>query len=139
MAGMLSAVGSVAKTNVIVFHGPAVTASWTVGVQQLPCSQSFKYLGLVSHESGPTDTMLQRLCQVALGSGARLVAKLSQLGCASLFPMQRQLFSTLVAPAASHGCVLGRLSQPAEVWSLCTRILLKALSASEICAPSVSI
>ena len=86
----------------------------------LPQSQSFKYLGLVFHESGQCDKMFQRLYQNGLGSKARLVANFKQLGCASSLPMQCRLFDTLVTPAASYGCeiwgghFLGRLSVPAK-------------------------
>ena len=98
---------SVAKTEVVVFHGVGVSGVWSVGGHLLPRSESLKYLGLVFHESGQVDVMFQRLYRNALGSVARLVSSFKQLGCSSSLPMKRRLFATLVAPAASYGC---------EVW-----------------------
>ena len=40
------------KTEVVVFNGPATASTWRVGAQVLPQSASFKYLGLIFHESG---------------------------------------------------------------------------------------
>ena len=98
---------SVAKTEVVVFHGMGVSGVWSVGGHLLPRSESFKYLGLVFHESGQVDVMFQRLYRNALGSVARLVSSFKQLGCSSSLPMKRRLFATLVAPAASYGVRCG--------------------------------
>ena len=48
---------SVAKTEVVVFHGVGVSGVWSVGGHLLPRSESFRYLGLVFHESGQVDVM----------------------------------------------------------------------------------
>ena len=98
---------SIAKSEVVVFHGTSTGRVWSVCGRPLPQSQSFKYLGLVFHESGQADSMFHQLHRAGQGAQARLRASFAGLGCASSFPMKRRLFNTLVTPAASYGC---------EVW-----------------------
>ena len=98
---------SVAKSEVVVFHGASLAGAWSVGGQALPRSQSFKYLGLVFHESGRADSVFHQLHHASLGAHARLRANFAGLGCATSCPMKRRLFNTLVTPAASYG---------SEVW-----------------------
>ena len=98
---------SVAKTEVVVFHGSGVQGSWFLHGNALPQSQSFKYLGLVFHESGELGPMLRQLHSAGQGARAQLQAKFSRLGCSTSLPMLLRLFSSLVAPAISYGC---------EVW-----------------------
>ena len=78
----LGLVISPTKTEVVVFNGPGTPGSWHVGSQILPQSSSFKYLGLVFHESGGLSPALKRLAQNAVGARAQLQAKLRRLMCA---------------------------------------------------------
>ena len=103
------------KTEVVVFNGPAPGCSWHVAGRLLPQSSSFKYLGLIFHESDGLSPALRRLAQNATGACARLQAKHKGLMCDKSFPMMRRLFDALVLPTVSFG---------AEVWGpLCTRVL----------------
>ncbi len=98
------------KTEVVVFHGPAA-GSWHVDGQVLPVSTSFKYLGLIFHESGSLTKALGRLLQNSHGARARLAAKYKALGCDSSFAMMRRLFAAVVKPTVAYGC---------EIWgTLC--------------------
>ena len=62
-------------TEVAVFSGPGTASTWRVGAQVLPQSASFKYLGLIFHESGTMSYALQRLAHSAVGACAQLRAK----------------------------------------------------------------
>ena len=73
----------------------------------LPQSASFKYLGLIFHESGTMSYALQRLAHNAVGACAQLRAKFRGLLCQQSFPMMRRLFDALVLPTVSYG---------SEVW-----------------------
>jgi hypothetical protein len=95
------------KTEVVVFNGPGTPGSWHVGSQILPQSSSFKYLGLVFHESGGLSPALKRLAQNAVGARAQLQAKFKRLVCDKSRPMMRRLFDALVVPTVSYG---------AEIW-----------------------
>ncbi len=98
------------KTEVVVFHGLAAD-SWCVNNQVLPVSISFKYLGLIFHESGSLTAALNRLLQNSNGARARLAAKYKALSCDSSFAMMRRLFAAGVKPAVAYGC---------EIWgTLC--------------------
>ena len=48
----LGLVISPTKTEVVTFNGPGTPSPGHVGSQTLPQSSSFKYLGLIFHESG---------------------------------------------------------------------------------------
>ena len=78
------------KTEVVVFNGPGTASTWRVGAQSLPQSTSFKYLGLIFHESGTMSCALQRLAHNAVGACAQLRAKFTGLLCQQSFPMLRR-------------------------------------------------
>jgi len=82
-------------------------STWRVGAQVLPQSASFKYLGLIFHESGTMSYALQRLAHNAVGACAQLRAKFRGLLCQQSFPIMRRLFDALVLPTVSYG---------SEVW-----------------------
>ena len=65
---------SPSKTEVVVFNGSS-SDTWHVGQHVLPRSASFKYLGIVFHESGGMTEALARLLQNGKGAAARLSAK----------------------------------------------------------------
>ena len=98
---------SPSKTEVVVFNGTA-SSTWHVGQHQLPQSASFKYLGLVFHESGSMSPAFAKLAQNGKGVAARLNAKHEALMCSKSFPMMRRLFDAVVRPTVSYGC---------EVWA----------------------
>ena len=109
------------KTEVVVFSraSPQPHFSWHVGAQQLPVSSSFKYLGLIFHDSGSMTSALARLLQNGQGARSRLAAKHKELHCDKSFPMMRRLFDAVVKPTVSYGC---------EVWgTFCTGDLLPEL------------
>ena len=91
----LGLVISPTKTQVIVVNGPGTASTWRVGAQVLPLSASFKYLGIVFHESGTMSYALQRLAHSVVGACAQLRAKFRGLLCQSFFPMIRRLFDAL--------------------------------------------
>ena len=95
------------KTEVVVFNGHS-SDSWHVGAHTLPKSATFKYLGLVFHESGSMSDALARLAHNGKGAMARLTAKFAGLMCTKSFPMLRRLFDAVVLPTVSYGC---------EVWA----------------------
>ena len=99
----LDLVISPTKTEVVVFNGPGMPSLWHVGSQTLPQSPSFKYLGLVFHESGSLSPALKRLAQNALGARAQLQTKLKRLMCDKSVPLLRRLFDALVLPTVSYG------------------------------------
>ena len=103
----LGLVISTTKTEVVVSNGPGTASTWRVGAQVLPQSASFKYLGLVFHESGTMSYALQHLAHNAVGACAQLWAKFKGLLCQKSFPMMRRLFDALVLPTVSYG---------SEVW-----------------------
>ena len=82
----LGLVISPTKTAVIVFNGPGPANTWRVGFQVLPQSASFKYLGLIFHESGAMSYALQRLAHNAVGACAQLRAEFRGLLCQSPSP-----------------------------------------------------
>ena len=96
---------SVAKTEVVVFHGAGIGGRWSL--HGLILSSSFKYLGLVFHELGGLGPMLRQLHSAGQGARAKLQANYGRLGCTTSVPMLLRLFSAVVAPAVSYGC---------EVW-----------------------
>ena len=102
----LGLVISTTKTEVVVFNGPGTASTWRVGAQVLPQSASFKYLGLIFHESGTMSYALQRLAHNAVGACAQLRAKFRGLLCQQSFPMMRRLFDALVLPTVSYGWTL---------------------------------
>ena len=59
------------KTEVVVFHPQPLDSqlTWHVGGKLLPVSPSFKYLGLIFHQSGDMVRAFQRLLQN--GNGAK--------------------------------------------------------------------
>ncbi|RYE04502.1 MAG: reverse transcriptase family protein [Rickettsiaceae bacterium] len=118
MHGFCLGIGMVispSKTEVVVFNGPGSACSWRVGSQVLPQSSSFKYLGLVFHESGSLSNALKRLAQNAVGALFQLRSKFKRLMCDTSFPMMRRLFDALVLPTVSYG---------SEVWGpLCSPVL----------------
>ena len=89
------------KTEVVVFNGPGTASTWRVGTQVLPQSASFKYLGLIFHESGMMSYALQRLAHNAVGACPQLWAKFRGLLCQQSFPIMRRLFDALVLPTVS--------------------------------------
>ena len=98
-----------------MFNGPGVACSWRIGDQVFPRSSSFKYLGLVFHESGSLSHALKRLAQNAVGALSQLRSKFKRLMCDTSFPMVRRLFYALILPAVSYG---------SEVWGLlCSPVL----------------
>ena len=70
-------------------------------------SASFKYLGIVFHESGGMTEALARLLQNGKGAAARLSAKHKALMCDQSFPMMRRLFDAVVRPTVLYGRGLG--------------------------------
>ena len=64
---------SLTKTEVVVLNGSS-SDTWHVGQHVLPRSASFKYLGIVFHESGGMTEALARLLQNGKGAAARLSA-----------------------------------------------------------------
>ena len=110
MQGFCTSIGlviSVAKTEVVVFHGADIQATWSLQGLALPRSSSFRYMGLTFHESGKSGPVLRQLYSARQGARAKLQADFGRLGCMSSVPMLLRLFATLVAPAISYGC---------EVW-----------------------
>ena len=105
---------SPSKTEVVVFNGTA-SGTWHVGQHVLPQSASFKYLGLVFHESGSILPAFAELAQNGKGAAARLSAKHKALTCSNSFPMMRRLFDAVVRPTVSYGC---------EVWALACSLAL---------------
>ena len=103
----LGLVISPTKTEVVVFNGSGIASTWRIGAQVLPQSASFKYLGLIFHESGTMSYALQRLAHNAVGACAQLRAKFRGLLHQKSFPMIRRLFDALVLPTVSYG---------SEVW-----------------------
>ena len=93
----------ICKTEVVVCDVPSTPRSWRVGSQTLPQSCSFKYLGLVCHESGSLPPALKRLAQNAVGARAWLQTKFRRLMCDKSVPMMRRLFNALVLPTVSYG------------------------------------
>ena len=91
----------------MVFNGTA-SGTWHVGQHVLPQSASFKYLGLVFHESGSILPAFAKLAQNGKGAAARLSAKHKALMCSESFPMMKRLFDAVVRPTVSYGC---------EVWA----------------------
>jgi len=92
--------------DLVVFHRVASDShlTWHVGGMGLPVSASFKYLGLVFHESGSMTFALARLLQNGNGAKSRLAAKYKELDCDKSFPMMRRLFDAVVKPTVSYGC-----------------------------------
>ena len=86
---------------------PQPHLSWHAGAQQLHVSASFKYLGLIFHESGSMTSALARSLQNGHGARSRLAAKHNELHCDKSFPMIRRLIDAVVKPTAPYGC---------EVW-----------------------
>ena len=87
-----------------------MAAQLTPGIWEsmlLPRSTSFKYLGLIFHESGSLSPALARLAQNGKGATALLHQKFKKLMCDRSFPMMRRLFDAIVLPTVSYGC---------EVW-----------------------
>ena len=84
---------SVAKKEVVVFHGSGVQGSWSLPGNPLPWSWSFKYLGLVFHESWELGPMLRQLHSAGQGAKAKLQANFGKLGCSTLLPMLLRLFT----------------------------------------------
>ena len=78
----------------VVFKGIA-PGTWHVGQHVLPQSASFKYLGLVFHESGSMLPAFAKLAQNGKGAAARLNAKHKALMCSKSFPMMRRLFDAI--------------------------------------------
>ncbi len=102
------------KTEVVVFHRQPLDSelTWHVDGKLLPVSPSFKYLGLIFHQSGDMVPAFQRLLQNGNGAKASLIAKFKHLHCDKSFPMMRRLFDAVVKPTVSYGC---------EVWgTLCS-------------------
>ena len=102
------------KTEVVVFNRPTSgpLPAWQVGASQLPVSASFKYLGLIFHESGSMAPALARLLQNGKGAKSVLAAKYKELHCDKSFPMMRRLFDAVVKPTVSYG---------SEIWgTLCS-------------------
>ena len=105
---------SPSKTEVVVCNSIA-PGTWHVGQHVLPQSDSFKYLGLVFHESGSMLPAFAKLAQNGKGAAACLNAKhklvlvrLKLLMCSKSFSMIRRLFDAVVKPTVSNGC---------EVWA----------------------
>ena len=95
---------SVAETEVVGFHGSHVQGNWSLQSDIVPRARSFKYLGLVFHESGGLGPMLRHLHSAGQGARAKLQANFSRLGCSTSLPLLLRLFSTLVTPDLSYGC-----------------------------------
>ena len=91
------------KTEVVVFIGPGTASTRRIGAQSLAQSTSFKYLGLIFHESGTMSYALQRLAHNAVGACAQLRAKFKGLLCQQSFPMMRRFFDALGLPTVSYG------------------------------------
>ena len=115
---------SAAKTEVVVFNDHQQSQSfWHVGGQPLPQSESFKYLGLIFHQSGSMSQNFQRLKQNGTAARVRLAAQYKGLQCDKSFPMMKRLFDAVVFPTCSYGCEVwgthcglkARLSLPKDV------------------------
>ena len=98
---------SSSKTEVMVFNGSS-TDTWLLGDYALPRSTTFKYLGLIFHESGDVSPAFARLAQNGRGASARLREKIKKLMCDTSLPMMRRLFDAVVLPTVSYG---------SEVWA----------------------
>ena len=77
------------KTEVVVFNGNS-SDSWHVGAHTLPKSATFKYLGLMFHESGSMSDALARLAHNGKGAMARLSLQVCR-------PHVHQVFSYVAA------------------------------------------
>ena len=99
----LGLVISPTETEVVIFNGPGTPSSWQVGSQTLPQSSSFKYLGMIFHESGSLSSALKRLAQNAVSAHAQLQTKFQRLMCDKSVPIMRRLFDALVLPTTSYG------------------------------------
>ena len=80
---------SASKTEVVVFNGSSAD-TWYLGEHAPPRSTSFKYLGLIFHESGSLSPALARLAQNGNGATALLHHKFKKLMCDRSFPMMRR-------------------------------------------------
>ncbi len=96
------------KTEAVVFHPQPLDfeLTWHVDGKLLPVSASFKFRGLIFHQSGDMVSALQRLLQNGNGAKASLIAKFKHLHCDKSFPMMRRLFDAVVKPTVSYGCGL---------------------------------
>ncbi len=94
------------KIEVVVFHQSQVDSelAWHLDSKVLPVCGSFKYLGLIFHQSGEMVPAFQRLLPNGHGAKAPLIAKFKQLHCDKSFPMMRRLFDTVVKPTVSYSC-----------------------------------
>ena len=77
---------SVAKTEVVIFHGSSVRGTWSTGGQILPQAESFKYMGIVFHQSGDPGHAFRKLHQASVGARARLMANLAVWAVFHLLP-----------------------------------------------------
>ena len=66
-------------------------------------SPSFKYLGLIFHESDSMSDALQQLARNAVGGYAQLRANSKVLLCQKSFPTMWHLFHALVLLTVSYG------------------------------------
>ena len=117
-------------SEVVVFNGSS-SDTWHVGQHVLPRSASFKYLGIVFHESGGMTEALAGLLQNGKGAAARLSAKHKALMCDVSFPMMRCLFDAVVRPTVSYGC---------EVWApACCLALVPQLKDMQLPSSAISV
>ena len=96
-------VHAAAKTEVVVFNGPA-PGQWHVVDHVLPQSATFRYLSIVLHESDSMRGAFARLAQNGKGAVAHLHANYKKLVRNKSLPMMRRLFDAVVLPTVSYGC-----------------------------------
>ena len=86
--------GSPTKTELaVICRQPLdseLTCIWHVDGKLLPVSPSFKFLGLIFHQSGDMDPAFQRLLQNENGAKASLISMFRHLHCDKSCPMMRR-------------------------------------------------
>ena len=109
---------SMAKQRSMLFMDLLWQGSWSLQWHVLLRSWDFKYLG--RSESGGLGSLLRQLPHEGQGAGAKPQASFGRLGCSTLVPMLRRLFSIVVARARFCNCeiwasqCLGKLGSDAK-------------------------
>jgi endonuclease/exonuclease/phosphatase family metal-dependent hydrolase len=102
---------NLSKTEIVVYASQrrrraASEASWFYGGQQVPQSDTFKYLGIWLHQQGGVGDALDPLRLAGVRAMWAMRSQLQTLELNDIY-MQQHLFKSLVAPVLSYGC---------EVW-----------------------
>ena len=99
---------SIPKTEVVVFGGGHQQCQWHVGGHCLERSESFIYLGMLSHEDRHIKHAVQhRLARDHAAQGS-IFSRYTGLGCANSVQLLLRLQQAILQPCASYAC---------EVWA----------------------